>query len=135
MTVATVVYGIETCDQVRKARSWLRAQDVPFRFHDFRADGLSQALLERWMGHLPWDALVNRRSTTWRQIDATRRASVVDQTSAIDLLLANPTLVRRPVLESGDRILIGFSEPTYQTLFAPVTPPASSVPAPSDPSA
>jgi arsenate reductase len=79
------------------------------------------------MGHLPWDALVNRRSTTWRQIDATRRASVVDQTSAIDLLLANPTLVRRPVLESGDRILIGFSEPTYRALFvAPPTPAPSS---------
>jgi arsenate reductase len=127
MTVETVVYGIETCDQVRKARNWLRAQDVPFRFHDFRADGLAKALLERWMGHLPWDALVNRRSTTWRQIDATRRASVVDQTSAIDLLLANPTLVRRPVLESGNRILIGFSEPTYRALFVePSTPSAAS---------
>jgi Spx/MgsR family transcriptional regulator len=129
MSVVTVVYGIETCDQVRKARSWLRAQDVPFRFHDFRVDGLAQALLERWMGHIPWDALVNRRSTTWRQIDATRRASVVDQTSAIDLLLANPTLVRRPVLESGDRILIGFSEPTSRALFvAPPAPAASSTP-------
>jgi arsenate reductase len=127
MTGDTVVYGIETCDQVRKARNWLRAQDVAFRFHDFRIDGLPQPLLERWMGHLPWDALINRRSTTWRQIDATRRASVVDQTSAIDLLLANPTLVRRPVLERGDRILIGFSEPTYRALFvAPPAPAASS---------
>ncbi|MEI6548296.1 MAG: arsenate reductase [Burkholderiales bacterium] len=124
----TIVYGIETCDQVRKARNWLRGQNLPFRFHDFRVDGLTQPLLERWMGHLPWDALINRRSTSWRQIDATRRAGVVDQTSAVDLLLANPTLVRRPVLESGDRILIGFSEPTYRTLFAASTTPASSVP-------
>jgi len=130
MTCDTVVYGIETCDQVRKARNWLRAQDVAFRFHDFRVDGLPQPLLERWMGHLPWDALINRRSTTWRQIDATRRASVVDQTSAIDLLLANPTLVRRPVLERGDRILIGFSEPTYRALFVTSTAPDSSLPPP-----
>jgi Spx/MgsR family transcriptional regulator len=128
MTVVTVVYGIETCDQVRKARNWLRSQDVSFRFHDFRTDGLAQALLERWMGHLPWDTLVNRRSTTWRQIDASRRASVVDQTTAIDLLLANPTLVRRPVLESGDRILIGFSEPTYRALFVAPQTPATSPP-------
>ena len=128
MTADIIVYGIETCDQVRKARNWLRGQDLPFRFHDFRVDGLAQPLLERWMGHLPWDALINRRSTTWRQIDATRRASVVDQTSAIDLLLGNPTLVRRPVLESGDRILIGFSEPTYRALFAAASTPGSSVP-------
>lgn len=112
-----VVYGIDTCDQVRKARAWLRAQGVAFRFHDFLADGLDAALLSRWMGHLPWDALLNRRGLSWRQLDAARKASVVDQSSAAELMLANPTLIKRPVLEAGDRIVVGFSEPIYRNLF------------------
>ncbi|MFN9775501.1 MAG: ArsC family reductase [Burkholderiales bacterium] len=117
MPQPVVVYGIESCDQVRKARAWLRAQGVAFRFHDFRADGLDAALLARWMGHLPWDALLNRRGTTWRQLDPQRKASVVDQSSATELMLENPTLVKRPVLEAGDRIVVGFSEPIYRNLF------------------
>jgi arsenate reductase len=114
-----VVYGIDTCDQVRKARAWLRAQGVAHAFHDFRADGLDAALLARWMGHLPWDALLNRRGLTWRQIEPARRAAVVDQSSATELLLEHPTLVKRPVLEAGDRIVVGFSEPIYRNLFPP----------------
>lgn len=114
-----VVYGIDTCDQVRKARAWLRAHEVVHAFHDFRADGLDAALLARWMGHLPWDALLNRRGTTWRQIEPVRRAAVVDQSSATELMLAHPTLVKRPVLEAGDRIVVGFSEPIYRNLFPP----------------
>jgi arsenate reductase len=117
MPQPVVVYGIDTCDQVRKARAWLRAHGVAFRFHDFRADGLDTALLARWMGHLPWDALLNRRGTTWRQLDPQRKASVVDQSSATELMLENPTLVKRPVLETGDRIVVGFSEPIYRNLF------------------
>ncbi len=117
MPQPVVVYGIDTCDQVRKARAWLRAQGVAFRFHDFRANGLDAALLARWMGHLPWDALLNRRGTSWRQLDPQRKASVVDQSSATELMLANPTLVKRPVLEAGDRIVVGFSEPIYRNLF------------------
>jgi arsenate reductase len=117
MPQPVVVYGIDSCDQVRKARAWLRAQGVAFRFHDFRADGLDAALLARWMGHLPWDALLNRRGTTWRQLDPQRKASVVDQSSATELMLENPTLVKRPVLEAGDRIVVGFSEPIYRNLF------------------
>ena len=120
-----VVYGIDTCDQVRKARAWLRAQGVAFRFHDFRADGLDAALLSRWMGHLPWDALLNRRGLSWRQLDAARKASVVDQSSAAELMLANPTLIKRPVLEAGDRIVVGFSEPIYRNLFPPRTASAA----------
>ncbi|MEI7444690.1 MAG: ArsC family reductase [Burkholderiales bacterium] len=113
-----VVYGIDSCDQVRKARAWLRAHGVAFRFHDFRADGLDAALLSRWMGHLPWDALLNRRGLSWRQLEPTRKASVVDQSSASELMLEIPTLVKRPVLETGDRIVVGFSEPIYRNLFA-----------------
>ena len=124
MDAGVIVYGIDSCDQVRKARSWLRAQGVSFQFHDFRADGLDAALLARWMGHLPWDALLNKRGLSWRQLDATRRASVVDQSSASELMLANPTLIKRPVLEAGDRIVVGFSEPIYRNLFTDPAAPA-----------
>lgn len=117
MAREVVVHGIDTCDQVRRARTWLRGNGVAFRFHDFRVDGLDAALLARWMGHLPWDALLNRRGLGWRQLDPTRRATIVDQASATELLLENPTLVKRPVLETGDRIVVGFSEPIYRNLF------------------
>ena len=117
MAQDVVVYGIDTCDQVRKARHWLRQHGVAFRFHDFRANGLDGALLARWMAHLPWDSLLNRRGLSWRQLDASRKAGVVDQGSATELMLEIPTLIKRPVLEAGDRIVVGFSEPIYQNLF------------------
>jgi arsenate reductase (glutaredoxin) len=118
MTAEVVVYGIENCDQVRRARQWLRAHGVAYRFHDFRADGLDPALLARWMGHLPWDSLLNRRGLGWRQMSPEQRATIVDQSTATELMLSMPTLVKRPVLESGDRIVVGFSEPIYQGLLS-----------------
>lgn len=126
MTRPTRLYGIDTCDQVRKARSWLRANQVDFAMHDFRKDGLTPELLGHWMSHLPWDALLNRRGTSWRQLEPARRAAIVDQASACELMLQVPTLVRRPVLEIGERILVGFSEPLYRGLFTGQAPAASS---------
>ncbi|MFM8546919.1 MAG: ArsC family reductase [Betaproteobacteria bacterium] len=117
-----VVFGISNCDQVRKARAWLQLAGVDYRFHDFRADGLDGTHLAVWMRHVPWDALLNRRGTTWRRLDEARRASVTDQRSAIELMLAEPTLVKRPVLQHGQRILVGFSEPLYAALFGPAHP-------------
>lgn len=117
MTGPVHLYGIDTCDQVRKARTWLRAHQIAFVPHDFRRDGLDAGLLGRWMSHLPWDSLLNRRGLSWRQVDASRRATIVDQSSAVELMLEVPTLVRRPILEHGDRILVGYSEPLYRALF------------------
>jgi len=112
-----VVYGIETCDQVRKARAWLRAHHVAFRFHDFRKDGLDAQRLSTWLGRVPWDSLLNRRGQAWRKLDPQRRATITDQTSAAELMLADPTLIKRPVLQAGDRLLVGFSEPLYAGVF------------------
>jgi arsenate reductase (glutaredoxin) len=117
MPEQVVLYGIENCDQVRKARQWLRARGVAFHFHDFRADGLDASLLAGWMTHLPWDSLLNRRGLAWRQMTLQQRATVVDQSSASELMLSMPTLVKRPVLHAGDRIVVGFSEPVYRTLL------------------
>lgn len=117
MDAPIVVYGIENCDQVRKARQWLRAQGLAHGFHDFRAHGLDPADLARWMTHLPWDSLLNRRGMAWRQMPAAARARIVDQASAREIMLSTPTLIKRPVLEAGERILVGFSEPVYRSLL------------------
>jgi arsenate reductase len=107
--MAVTVYGISNCDQVRKTLGWLRENGIEYRFHDFRADGIERAMLERWCTRLPWNSLLNRRGLTWRSVDESARAQVVDQTSAIDLMLAHPTLIKRPVVEFADRLLLGFS--------------------------
>lgn len=107
MTV--VVYGISNCDQVRKTLGWLNASTVEHRFHDYRRDGLERGQLERWCSHVPWTALLNKRGQSWRSLPEDRRRQVVDQASAIELMLENPTLVKRPVVEIDDDLLIGFS--------------------------
>ena len=107
--MAVTIYGISNCDQVRKTLGWLRENGIDYRFHDFRADGIDRAMLERWCTHLPWNSLLNRRGLTWRSLAEPARAEVVDQTSAIELMLAHPTVIKRPVVEAADRLLLGFS--------------------------
>lgn len=126
-----VVYGIENCDQVRKARAWLRAHGLPHRLHDFRRNGLEAARLGAWLGRVPWDSLLNRRGLTWRRLDPGRRAQITDGNSAAELMLEEPTLVKRPVIECGDRIVVGFSEAVYESLFdreRPASPPEPGAP-------
>ncbi|MGB5097350.1 MAG: ArsC family reductase [Porticoccaceae bacterium] len=111
----TVVYGIRNCDTVTKARRWLDDQGIAYRFHDFRRDGLELARVERWLVELGWEQLINRRGTTWRQLDANIRDRAA--TTAPELLRQYPTLIRRPVLEQGERIHLGFSPDAYQHIF------------------
>lgn len=118
----TTLYGIDTCDQVRRARQWLRQHDITVRFHDFRRDGLDRETIDRWLAQLPWDTLLNRRGLAWRKLDPERRALVVDPASATEALLADPILVKRPVLEHADRVLVGFSEPVYLAEFGASKP-------------
>ncbi len=109
-----VLYGIENCDQVRKSRQWMKAQQVDYRFHDFRRDGLTIDLLANWLSHVPWDALLNRRGMTWRKMPEADRLRIVDQASAIELMIAMPTVIKRPVLQTRDHLLVGFSETVFK---------------------
>ena len=101
------VYGIKQCDTCRKALKWLTAQGLEHRFHDFRADGLSRDTLRDWLESSFADKLINRRSTTWRQLTDRQRQS--EGEDLLNLLLQNPTLIKRPVFVADDIITVGFN--------------------------
>ncbi len=104
-----VLYGIPNCDTVKKARAWLAQAGVAYVFHDFKRDGLPPALLDRWIESVGVQALVNRRGTTWRRLDDAARAAAEDPSSARMLLLAQPSLVKRPVVDwPGAGTSVGF---------------------------
>ena len=110
------LYGLKTCDTCRKARAWLDQRGLLYRFHDFRADGFDAATLERLEAAPGWEALLNRRSTTWRGLAESERAGA-NRDKALALMLAHPALIKRPVLECEDgRILLGFSPEAYGEL-------------------
>jgi Spx/MgsR family transcriptional regulator len=99
----TTLYGITNCDTVKRARAWLAENGVDYRFHDFKKEGVPEAELDQWLRAPGWEALVNRRGTTWRRLDDATRAAVVDAPSARAVLLANPSLIKRPVVNWGAR--------------------------------
>jgi Spx/MgsR family transcriptional regulator len=110
------LYGINNCDTVRKARRWLEAHGIEYRFHDLRQDGLDSVTLQEWLDELGWQTLVNKRSTTWKQLDPALREGM-DAVTARAALLEHPTLIKRPVLDLGHQRLVGFSADSYQTAF------------------
>lgn len=115
MTIS--LYGIPNCDQVRKARAWLDAQAVPYIFHDFKKAGITRALIHAWLADVSWDALVNRKGTTWRGFTDQRKAAIIDQSSAIELMLESPSVIKRPVLSTGSTTCVGYSDELYQLTF------------------
>lgn len=115
----TVLFGISNCDTVRKARGWLDQHAVNYRFHDLRRDGLTRAHLQRWLAAVQdWEILVNRRSTTWKQLDDAIRRQLNERTVG-DTLLAHPTLIKRPLVEHAGALMVGFKEADYQSFFHP----------------
>ena len=110
------LHGIPNCDTVKRARAWLDEQRIPYRFHDFKKEGVPEAELDKWLKSLGWDVLVNRRGTTWRRLDDDTRAAVVDVPSARAVLLANPSLIKRPVVQwdSGRGVTAGFDAAQWQ---------------------
>lgn len=109
------LYGIKNCDTVRKTRRWLDQQGLDYCFHDFREEGLEASELRRWIDQVGADVLVNRRSTTWKELSDAEREKAVT-VDGIDVLLQHPTLIKRPVICLGDRIHVGFREELFQPL-------------------
>ncbi len=110
------LYGLATCDTTRAARRWLDGQGVAHDFHDVREDGLTRSLVEGWVKQLGWEKVLNKASTTWRELPERDRAGV-DEKRAVALLLAHPTLVKRPVLDRGGKLSLGFKPLAYQSIF------------------
>jgi arsenate reductase len=111
------LYGIPNCDQVKKARAWLESRGIAHAFHDFRKAGIDRGLIDGWLAHIGWEALVNRKGTTWRALTDARKAAVVDAASAAQLMLEAPTVIKRPVLWTGSMAHTGFSDQLYQQIF------------------
>ncbi|HHZ8493804.1 TPA: ArsC family reductase [Enterobacter mori] len=113
-----VMYGIKNCDTIKKARRWLEANNVEYRFHDYRADALDAEFLHTAIGELGWEALLNTRGTTWRKLDESIRAGITDADSAVELMLRMPAIIKRPLLcKPGQPMLLGFSETLYSDFF------------------
>ena len=113
------VHGITNCDTVKKARAWLGQHGVRYDWVDFRTSPPSRDDLVRWSRVAGWEGLLNRRGTTWKGLDRETQARVRDEATAIALMLERPTLIRRPVIEIGDEVFLGFDEQGYADRFAP----------------
>ncbi len=108
------MFGIKNCDTIKKAKKWLEAEGIEYQFHDYKKDGLSSDLLNTWVADLGWEALVNKRGTTWRKLPDSVKDSI-DQASAIEIMLENTSIIKRPLLvDDKDNKLLGFKAEQYQ---------------------
>lgn len=119
------VYGLSQCDTVKRARQWLQAQGVDFQFVDFKKTPPSAAQISAWAEAVGWEALLNKRGTTWRKLDAATQARVVDAPSAVAVLAQHPSAIKRPVVETGGQLLVGFDEADWRAALSPFLPPFS----------
>jgi len=113
MALTITLYGIKNCDTIKKARAWLDAQGIEYRFHDYKAEGIDRARLEKWCRELGWEKLLNRSGTTFRKLSDADKNNV-DERRAIALMLAQPSMIRRPVLDAGGSLLAGFDAASYR---------------------
>lgn len=107
------IHGIKACDTMKKARAWLDAHGVAYQFHDYKTAGVTSAMLERWCLAVGWETLLNRAGTTFRKLPLGDQENL-DEGKAIALMLAAPSMIKRPVLETGDRIIVGFKAEVYE---------------------
>lgn len=111
--MTTTIYGIKACDTMKKARDWLDGRGVAYGFHDYKTAGVDRARLEGWSKAVGWETLLNRTGTTFRKLpDADKQD--LNEAKAIDLMLAQPSMIKRPVLDLGDRLVVGFKPGQYQ---------------------
>lgn len=112
--MANTIYGIKNCDSMKKARAWLDEHGVPYIFHDYKAAGIDKDRLRRWIAKTSWETLLNRSGTTFRKLSDDQKSDLTEQ-KAIALMLEQPSLIKRPVLEMGDQLLVGFRPDVYQS--------------------
>ena len=113
-TASITVYGIPNCDSVKKARVWLSERGIDYTFHDFKKQGVPAAAVDLWLSHVSWDMLVNRKGTTWRKLDPARQARVTDAASARHLMLEHASVIKRPVMVTGQEVIVGVNLEAWQ---------------------
>lgn len=111
-----ILYGIPNCDTMKKARVWLEQHGVEYRFHNYKTDGIDEAALRRWVDQVGWEKLLNRAGTTFRKLDEADRQDI-DADKAIRLMQAQPSLIKRPVLDRDGALMVGFKPEVYAEIF------------------
>lgn len=110
-----IVYGIKNCNTVKSAMDWLTKNKIEFEFHDYKKSGITEAKLKEWIKQVGWESLVNKRGTTWRQLDETVQGNVTNEKSAIVLMMEKTSVIKRPLIEqNGKVLLLGFDEEAYK---------------------
>lgn len=115
--MALIFYGIPNCDTVKKARTWLDGAGLEYQFHDYKKAGIDEASLRRWCSEAGWEKLLNRAGTTFRKLPDADKADL-DEDRAVALMLDQPSMIKRPVLEGGPRLLVGFKPDEWQAVLA-----------------
>lgn len=110
------IYGIPNCDTMKKARRWLEANGIEYDVHDYKKLGVPEKNLKNWVKQTGWETILNKRGTTWRKLDDEVKDNI-DEAAAIQVMLNNPSIIKRPVLESGKLLLVGFNEDRYKRLL------------------
>jgi Spx/MgsR family transcriptional regulator len=110
-----ILYGIRNCDTVKKARAWLDQRGVEYRFHDYKVAGIDTARLHRWCGEVGWEALLNRAGTTFRRLADSQKENL-NREKAVALMLAQPSVIKRPVVELNGKLVVGFKPELYKSL-------------------
>ncbi len=110
--MAITIYGIKNCDTMKKARTWLDEHSIAYTFHDYKTSGIERAKLAQWSQTVGWERLLNKKGTTFRKLREADRTAL-SEAKALDLMLAQPSMIKRPVLEHGTTLLVGFDPNTY----------------------
>ncbi len=113
----TKLYGIPNCDTVKKSRQWLTDNGIDYEFVDFKKTPPDAALIERWLADVPLDVLLNKRGTTWRKLDETQKAAAETPAGAVALMCAQPSLIKRPLLDENGKFYAGFQTASYESVF------------------
>ena len=114
-----IVYGIPNCNTVKKARTWLEEKGISYTFHDYKKKGITAEEISNWLLYYPWEKLVNKTGTTWKQLPDEEKATVTDEKSATALMIVKNSVIKRPLIEdeTGKVVALGFSEDVYETTF------------------
>lgn len=112
------VYGIKNCNTVKSALDWLKNHQIEFEFHDYKTKGVTEAQLKNWIGQVGWESLVNKKGTTWRQLDPAEQSKVTSATAATALMKEKTSVIKRPLIEKDGKVIaLGFDEANYKSVF------------------